>query len=194
MTTNHSNDFWRWSLDHYTRDGVEKQLIELQDEFDFNVNIVLWCCWCAENFDAPPEFAIRKAIDLTQEWDSEIVIPLRRVRRRLKALTASDELPANLRETVKQAELGAEKYQQSQLHKLARQALSPVTPNTDPRAQARRQIAAYAALIGAQKKPRFTVSMIDNLVERIYAPASSSGIAAPKTNKAKTEKAGANNV
>ena len=184
MTTNHSNDFWRWSLDHYARDGVETQLLELQDEFDFNVNIVLWCCWCAEYYSEPPEFAIRKAIDITREWECKIVVPLRSVRRQLKTLAGADLLPAEIRETVKKAELGAEQYQQSQLDALARQSLSATTPNTDPCAQARRQIAAYAALIGAPKKPRFTVSMIDNLVERVFSPATSSGTAAPRIDTA----------
>ncbi len=169
-----AEEFWRWSLAHYARKDAETLLLRLQDEFGFNVNMALWCCWCAGHYQAMPELALRNALDQTGKWNANVTGPLRAVRRFLKAHhetkgTAGEKL----REQVKQAELDAEKEEQSRLERLAATALAPLGGDMEKspdeqRNRAQRNLAAYTALIGAAKRNRFTVSLLEELIEKIY--------------------------
>lgn len=174
MSTLQAEDFWPWSLSHYDRKDVETLLLQLQDEFGFNVNIALWCCWCGGHYEAAPELALRNAIDQTGEWGANVTGPLRAVRRFLKAHQATKTTSGeNLCEKVKQAELNAENEEQSRLELLAAKALVALGGDMEnspeeQRKRARRNLAAYAALIGAAKRNRFTVSLLEELIEKIY--------------------------
>ncbi len=174
MNVPESEDFWQWSLSHYARKDVEKLLLQLQDEFDFNVNIALWCCWCAEIYETAPDLALRHAIDQTGAWSAHVTGPLRAVRRFLKTHRETHSAASeNLREKIKQGELDAEKEEQSRLQRLADSALTPlgaeiVDSAAERRQRARLNLAAYAALIGAGKRNRFMVSLLEELSERIY--------------------------
>jgi len=174
MGVSGAEEFWKWSLTHYARKDVETLLMQLQDDFGFNVNIALWCCWCAVHYQTTPELALRNAIDQTGKWNTNVTGPLREVRRFLKAhratkITAGEKL----REQVKQAELDAEKEEQSRLERLAATALAPLGGGMEKRLEeqrnrARRNLAAYTALIGAAKRNRFTVSLLEELIESIF--------------------------
>lgn len=168
MSASAIEDFWQWSLKHYACNGVEPLLLRLQDDFDFNINIALWCCWCADHFEAAPDLSLRNAIDRTDKWNAQVTQPLRSARRYLK----SDETTAGaatLRGQIKDAELAAEKEEQMRLEALAESALSPLSEKSAPAPRARRNIAAYAALTGAAQKKNFTVSLLEELIDRIYA-------------------------
>ena len=167
------SSFWQWSLTHYARDHVAQLLLHLQDEYGFNVNIALWCCWIALAYDDAPEFALRGAIERTEPWSAGVTRPLRQVRRYLKAEPST--LGQTLRQTVKEAELAAEKEEQARLETLAKSALSPLAASSDPRPRARRNLAAYSALIGAAKKNRFTVSQLEALIDCLFAQRPSTG-------------------
>ena len=176
MSAPQAGDFWQWSVAHYGREGVEPLLLQLQDEFGFDINIALWCCWCAKHYEAAPDFALRNAIEQTDGWNTHVTQSLRSVRRFLKAqqtpMTADD---AAFRESIKSAELKAEEKEQSRLAALAEIALSRLGAAADQRIEeqrnrSRRNLATYTALIGAAKKDRFTVSALETLIDCIFAP------------------------
>lgn len=175
MSAPQTEDFWQWSLTHYAHKGVEPVLLQLQDEFDFNVNITLWCCWCARHYDAAPDLALRHAIDQTANWNANVTAPLRSVRRFLKTHhkgEATDDTA--LRERIKDAELDAEKEEQARLETLSKSALSPLGATADQhpehlRNRTRRNLAAYTALIGAGKKNKFTISLLETLIDHLYS-------------------------
>ncbi len=172
LTTANAYDFWGWSLAHYARPGTESLLLRLQDDFDCNVNILLWSCWCAERFDAAPEPVIRKAIDITAVWDANVTGKLREVRRYMKT-TSAQQIGAGLadmRAKVKQAELDAEQVEQSLLQDLAASALAPANEDNKSaiEARARRNLAAYAALIGAVQKKGFATTLLHDLIDNIF--------------------------
>jgi uncharacterized protein (TIGR02444 family) len=171
-TSNANGAFWSWSLEHYQRNNVETLALHLQDEFDFNVNILLWACWCAEEFEATPDLVLRQAIELTAQWTANVTSPLRHARRYLKApiQQSSVETTASLRTQIKQSELDAEQVEQSLLEALAEAALKKAPKDHgQTQIRARRNLSAYAALIGAAKKQGFATSLIESLINHIFS-------------------------
>lgn len=168
MTAESEGDFWSWSLARYAQDGVEAAALKLQDEFNLNVNIVLWACWCAESYEPLPELVIRKAEDLIGHWSRDVTTPLRTARRALKIppIQADRQMTDGLRAAVKDAELSSERVEQSMLEHLAMENLAEATA-TDPQGAARRNLAAYASLAGAPKKPGFSVYLLESLIDLI---------------------------
>ena len=117
-------DFWNFSLRLYTQPQVADLCVQLQDTYQVNVNLLLWCCWLEQ-----------QAIDLTAErlqqahwrvdaWEQDYVLPLRALRRNLKRqFGTADATMEMLRQQIKQAELMAEKQMQIWLEELAAQWL-----------------------------------------------------------------------
>ena len=125
-------DFWTWSLDHYERGGAAEILLRLQDEHHLNINLLLWCCWCAERFEPAPPTLMREAEKATRDWNERVTVPLRSVRRYLKHGEEGEKKRRKaLRKTVKDAELAAEKVEQGRLEALAADALAPLAETGD---------------------------------------------------------------
>ncbi len=40
-----SSSLWDYALQIYSTPEVEQQSLQLQDEYNANINIILWCCW-----------------------------------------------------------------------------------------------------------------------------------------------------
>lgn len=169
-------DFWPWSLDRYAWEGVESLSLRLQDEFGLSVNMLLWSCWCATRYEAAPDLVMRKAIDVSGQWNAGVTAPLRQARRFLKDRREPEGAEA-LRERIKAAELSAEELEQTMLARLAATALTPA--RTPGRAQvlscARRNLASYAALMRAAKRKGFSTSLLHDFIDRIFGPAPSDG-------------------
>jgi uncharacterized protein (TIGR02444 family) len=98
---------WDWAVAAYERPGVADACLDLQDRHGQNTCFLLWAAWSGVADLALLEHAAETA----QVWESEVVEPLRRVRRGLKAPIppAPDAAGEALREQVKSAELMAEK-------------------------------------------------------------------------------------
>lgn len=180
MDDDSRRDFWSWSLDRYGREGVERAALTLQDEFDVNVNILLWCCWCAERFPPLPDIAIRKGMDLSQRWAEDVSGALRKARRALRSPPPGADPAAveALRIKLKAAELDAERVEQAIYESLACSLFESAPPDDGPvgvAARARRNLAAYVAISGASRKRGFTTSLIETLVDRIFPDAEEAG-------------------
>lgn len=171
-----TEDFWNWSLRAYAHPGVEKLLLALQDKHGLDINLLLWCLWCADRFEAPPEIVVRKAADIVKRWSTEVTTPLRSVRRALKEPPRQAPSPetATLRDRVKEIELSAEKIGQEMLEALAGAMLTPAASRNGVAAKARRMLAAYVRLTDAARSPGFSVTLLEELIELIF-PMSESG-------------------
>jgi hypothetical protein len=92
------HEFWDYSLHLYSQPGVEGACLTLQDEFDLDVNIVLFCLWSGDKGPG-------------QLRPAEM---LRHIRRTLKtdALGATQALTQIFRPRAQKAELDAEHVQQ----------------------------------------------------------------------------------
>lgn len=150
--------FWDWSVAAYRAPGAEETLLTLQDAHGLNVNLLLWCAWIAPHFAEPGGATMRRAIAIAAGWETDVVAPLRGVRRTLKARGGADAL----RQQVKEAELGAERELGGALEAFALRHLSPA-PDGDSHSRARRTLAAYARAAGAAKTAGFSVSLLEKV-------------------------------
>jgi len=164
-----AEDFWAWSVKRYECEGAARRLLVLQDDIGLDINILLWCGWCAEQYREIPDIVFKKAIDMTARWARDVTEPIRAARRALKTppQRAGAEAAASLRETVKAAELAAEKIEQEMLARLAADALSPAMEDLNSLARLRRNLVNYAAIAGAQRRKGFSVVLLEEIARAL---------------------------
>lgn len=110
---------WDFSLQQYARAGVADACLRLQDEQGVNVNLLLWCVWLEQRGLTLDAARLRSAQKRIHAWDEHYVVPLRQLRRRMKAeFGGADSGIEQVRYQIKQAELLAEKQLQSLLEVL----------------------------------------------------------------------------
>lgn len=161
-----SNPFWNWSLEVYERLGARNRLIYLQDDFGFDVNIALWCCWRAREGETLGEDAVRSVCRACAEWSEGVIEPLREAR--INAKEGSPELYAK----IKEAELSAERHEQDILFRLSRNS-TPIEFDAKL-AAARTNLSLYAAHIDAHRRDGFSSALLRDLIDHIF-------VASPKT-------------
>jgi uncharacterized protein (TIGR02444 family) len=112
-----ADPLWDFALDFYARPGVEAACLLLQDEAGVDVCELLWRCWLHRHGLAlgasPPGLAA------VLRWQQEVTVPLRALRRRLKAQSTHDAGATEVRRAIKQAELAAERETLLRLQHLA---------------------------------------------------------------------------
>lgn len=129
------NPLWDFSLALYGADGVETACLALQDEAGLDVNLILLACFLGARGVRIESAALAGLAGPAEAWRTEVIAPLRALRRRLKDASVGAVDPARAaptRQAVKAAELEAERAQQAYLF----QALQ-TTPGRDGRLAAR---------------------------------------------------------
>jgi uncharacterized protein (TIGR02444 family) len=105
---------WRFSLAFYALPGVAEALLALQDRSGFDVNLILYALWHGHSgrgrLDGGGFAAAERAVEQVR---TEIVLPLRRLRRSLAAHGETDL--RRLRAAILKLELAAEKAAQRRL-------------------------------------------------------------------------------
>ena len=96
---------WDFALAAWTKPGVEAACLGLQDHFGQCVPLLLWRAWAVAEGRAVS--APQLAIALARTWEGEIIVPLRGVRRALRAEAFGDA--GEIVEQVRAAELAAER-------------------------------------------------------------------------------------
>ncbi len=115
------DEFWQFSLAVYGREGAGRACLSLQDRLGADVNLLLFCCWLGAargRILSPDE--LRMLIKAVAPWRSNVVTPLRGVRRYLKQTGEADsglphELVVSLKAAVADDELVAERVEQGLL-------------------------------------------------------------------------------
>ncbi len=142
--------FWRFSLAFYERPGVPDALIALQDRDGCDVNLVLFALWLGiSGRGALGGDALAAAKQVADTLRSEIVEPLRQLRRKLRH--HPDREIQRLREGVKALELAGEKLVQERLARLAGSGC-PKTCSGSRRAAAHANLALYLGGEGVRSK------------------------------------------
>jgi uncharacterized protein (TIGR02444 family) len=137
-----SQAFWAWSLDIYDLPDVKSACLDLQDRHAFNVNILLWCCWLAqEKRDASA--LVDQAVRLIEPWSQAFTGAIRETRRQ----SADDQHAAGLYESLLACELDAERIEQDMLFQLAAAAKEAEFGKI---ALARKALLAYAGIKGVE--------------------------------------------
>jgi uncharacterized protein (TIGR02444 family) len=109
-----TNSLWRFSLMLYARPGVAPALLALQDRGGHNVNVILFGIWLGLCHGAALDAAgLARARAAVEELDVEVVRPLRRLRRVLKASPDPDIQAA--RQRVLALEIAIERRIQARL-------------------------------------------------------------------------------
>lgn len=148
------NSLWDFALEFYARPGVASHLLRLQDEAGMDVCVLLWRLWLNGHGLAPTAHA-EQALAEVVAWQRDYTRPLRDRRRWLKPAAADDPALAHLRQTLKDAELMAEKHALGLLEALSRQAgyvqearpdaARPGERGCDPTSQRQRDLASLWA-------------------------------------------------
>jgi uncharacterized protein (TIGR02444 family) len=108
------NEFWQFSLAVYAAPGVADECLVLQDRYDVDVNVLMFCAWIGKARQIQLTLDEVKAIAaVVKPWQEGAVKPLRSVRRYMKGVSHSSV--GNLRGRVKAAELAAEQVEQAML-------------------------------------------------------------------------------
>ncbi len=141
--------FWRFSIKFYAVPGVAQACIELQDRAKVDVNILFFLLWNATQGRTYKKADVAEVERLIGAWREMAVVPIRNVRRALKApppVMAADAAES-LRTRIKAVELVAERLQQEALYDVA-QSSRLGQPSASPAKAARTSVDAYQGLLG----------------------------------------------
>jgi uncharacterized protein (TIGR02444 family) len=142
--------FWGFSLAFYEWPGVAGALITLQDRDGFDVNLVLFALWLGISGRGPLSGdALTAAERVAGKLRSEIVEPLRGLRRKLRQYPDSDV--QRLREGVKALEIAGEKLVQARLARIAGSGCAGISA-AGWRAAAHANLALYLGAEGVRSK------------------------------------------
>jgi len=151
-----ANPFWEFAGTVYSKPGVEAECLALQNKADVDVMLLLFAAFCGANRIALTGEDIVDFVAETAPLRSLLVEPLRSARSTLKRYVASPEEEqryASIRDSVRSAELTAERMAADRLldlfaHRLASRPRSDcdlVSPNIDSLL-----LAAYGISSGAR--------------------------------------------
>jgi len=70
-----AEDFWSYAVSVY--DQSRDSCLALQDQFGFEVNLLLFCCWRGSHGIALDPATLRRVIDACADWRANVVAPLR---------------------------------------------------------------------------------------------------------------------
>jgi uncharacterized protein (TIGR02444 family) len=156
--------FWRFSLAFYRQAGVAEACIALQDDCGVDVNLMLFLLWLAAGGRQLSMDNIKELDAAVRDWRELTVIPIRDIRRKLKAAPTLVEAGKQeaFRAKIKALELEAERLQQEALY---RRSGSAPRGSEEPPAAARANLAAYERVLGT----RFPKTAVDCLVSAFEA-------------------------
>ena len=108
---NKPQKFWTFSLELYDAEGVAAACLELQDAYQLDVNLILFCFWHGSAYGKIDQELLQNIIKLSIEWRCGVVQPLRSARSWMKLNSNPSDQFNSLRERIKADELMAEKFQ-----------------------------------------------------------------------------------
>jgi uncharacterized protein (TIGR02444 family) len=122
MTAATDSTFWSFTLGLYGKPDVAPALIGLQDRLGLDVNMLLYCCWAGADGRLLSRDDLKTVEAVAEPWQSEVVRPLRALRRRLKGgfgAMPADRVQA-YRKRVNELEIEGEHIAQNAMGQQAR--------------------------------------------------------------------------
>lgn len=153
VTSSSREGFWRFSLIAYKRPGVAEACLDLQDQFGFDVNLLLFCCFVAHEQQRSLDLAeLGRLRDAISPLNEELVWRLRKARRWIKSSRAEHRLDPEiadpLRNQILRAELQAEQLVQFRIVQLGLDEPRQMTRRAgDPAQLALASLRSYADLL-----------------------------------------------
>jgi len=138
---------WDYANALYAEPGVAEACLALQDRRNADVNVLLYCCWHATTGRGRlVDEDLHALLHAVRDWRSEVVEPLRAVRRHMKPDPRPDAQA--LRERLKAAELEAECIELGMLEAEAIPLIDGDRTAAAMRENAAGALEAYIAIIG----------------------------------------------
>ncbi|MCW9014695.1 MAG: TIGR02444 family protein [Gammaproteobacteria bacterium] len=113
------SEFWNFSTQIYQQAEVESACLHLQNTYDADINILLYCCWAGEQAFSLSTDDIRELIQTAHPWQTNILKPLRDARSMMKQHIIA--MPAHMIEqtvnNMSEMELNAEHMAQLAMEK-----------------------------------------------------------------------------
>ena len=106
------NPFWLYSIEQYKKPGCAEFLLDAQDRYHFDINILLFIGWLNSHNKT---FQDDLALNAVHDWQASKFRPIRALRRKAKPLQNKPFYQA-----LKDLELTAERAQQDMLFKISR--------------------------------------------------------------------------
>jgi len=146
---------WDFALRFYGAPGVQDACLAMQDEGGADVPLLILLVFAAMRGQPIREEELRRIDGTISPWRRDVVRHLRHARRALRSSPAPEA--QNLRETIKAAELEAERQQLAMLSDFLDDAVSPdrsgAGSSPDIMNNVRASLAAYAALLPSLDGP-----------------------------------------
>ena len=171
--------FWVWSNTVYLRPVVADTCLNIQDEFDADVNMLLWSCWAAVAGYEPLEHAhFAEAIAETAPIARDVTKPLRAARHAVKALAdyTNHEERRSVRTKILDAELDLERFEQRVLGRFLEtrgtrtdETGTPKDPERRRRV-ARANLATYFQALGRDPEEPQVGQRVAGLLASIFTP------------------------
>jgi uncharacterized protein (TIGR02444 family) len=161
-----NSPFWTFSLRLYAKTGVGDACLALQDRQGVDVNLLFFMLWAGRSGRHLSLADVRALVELTEDWRSSIVVPLRLVRRALRTPPAAIDAAAAaaLRQDIKKTELEAERLQQAALF-----AYRPIdtlgVAEPLPEQAAAANVATYAAALATVFDPAPVAAILSALAD-----------------------------
>ena len=112
------SEFWNYSTQIWTLPQVEAICLDLQNDYDANVNMLLYCCWLGDKNLSFNDDDLQTLLDTIQPWQI-MIKPLRDSRKMMKQHIIA--MPADMTEqtiaNISEMELNAEHMSQLALEK-----------------------------------------------------------------------------
>ena len=142
-----SAQFWDYTLALYGAPGLSQAVIGLQDRRGADVNLLLYCCWCATSGrGALDERALANADSAVDHWRRTVTQPLRTVRDAIRNDPALSPIgaAADTRKKVLAAEIDSERVAQCLMQAQA----PPADSGEEPLAAAARSLLGCCRRLG----------------------------------------------
>lgn len=156
--SNKPQKFWNFSLELYDRQGVAAACLDLQNTYQLDVNLLLFCFWHAKDYGEIDRKLMRDVIAISSQWRANVVQPLRNTRSWMKLNSNSRPQFEDLRERIKEDELMAEKLQQEKISSLAftfNETLKPAPSKGD----AEKNIDSLLLMLGVERDEKIDKSL-----------------------------------
>ena len=116
--------FWDFSLAVYGTEGVPAACLDLQERYQIDVNLLLWCLWRGSaGYPALSAEDLARAETRIGDWHANVVRHVRWLRQHLKAPYphVDADLQQSLRARLQKIEIDAEHLEQLTLASMARE-------------------------------------------------------------------------
>lgn len=164
------SQLWNYSTQIYQLAEVESSCLHLQNNFDADVNILLYCCWLAEQGIELNAQDTQQLIAATQPWQTTMIKPLRAARKAMKQHIMA--LPAEKLEqtisNISEMELNAERMAQYSLEKAIRLENKQKNRDKNPVEIAAHNLALYCEQLEAVPTDGNIMSELGILLNAIF--------------------------